>query len=314
MAESKWLHGLRANMPIVAAARHVLLARLTPVRDLLPQAVFHAEEDVEHVHQFRVSTRRAGAALRIFANCLPTKIYDNVCKKLRKVRRAAGAARDWDVFLEALTQRQRRAPAAQQPGLDLLMGIAHGHRMAAQRALVQATQEPPLDLDALVTDVVSSLKLPADLPATYSLQDLAIPLLTVHLTLLEQSARGDLQDYEHLHQVRIQGKRLRYAMEVFACCFEDSFQAEYYPAVEEMQDILGQANDSHVALDRLEGIRTRMQKTQPGKWERYQPGIEALLRHHKRNLPQKRQQFLTWWRDWQQSGAEETFAHLLKNL
>src|SRR2546429_488680 len=99
VSEGKWLRGLRPETPVVAAARHVLLARLTEVRDHLPQAVSHADEDVEHVHKLRVSTRRAGAALRIFAGCLPGKIYKKVRKKLRKVRHAAAAARDWDVFL-----------------------------------------------------------------------------------------------------------------------------------------------------------------------------------------------------------------------
>ncbi|HWY86919.1 MAG TPA: CHAD domain-containing protein [Gemmataceae bacterium] len=313
MSDGKWLHGLRQDMPVVAAARHVLLARLAPVRDRLPQAVFHADEDPEHVHQLRVSTRRAGAALRIFAACLPAKVYDKVRKKLRAVRRAAGAARDWDVFLDFLAQRQLKAPSVQQPGLDLLLGVAQGARLAAQQVLVQATQHPPLDVDALLQTALAALKMPMDNSATYSLRDMAVPLLTEQLCLLDQAAKGDLHNYEHLHQVRIRGKRLRYAMEVFAGCFGISFQEKYYPAVEEMQEILGQANDSHVAEQRLAAIRSRIKLTQPSTWGRYQPGIDALLRYHRRALPQKRKLFLTWWRDWQQSGAEEAFASLLKS-
>jgi len=301
-------------MPVVAAARHVLLARLSPVRDRLSQAVFHADEDSEYVHQLRVATRRGGAALWIFAGCLPGKVYNKTRKKLRKVRRAAGAGRDWDVFLESLTERQRKAPQVQHPGLDLLVGIAHGQRMAAQQVLIQATQFPPIDMDAILNDTVTALKLPPDLPPTYSLRDLAIPLLTEQLRLLDLVVQADLEDYENLHQVRIRGKRLRYAMEIFTSCFEKSFQDKYYPAVEEMQEILGHANDSHVAIGRLEAIRARIQATQPGKWKTYQHGIEALLRHHQRTLPLKRKQFLTWWRNWQHSGAEEALAGLLKNV
>ncbi len=66
MADGKWLLGLRDDMPVVAAVRHVLMARLSPVREHLTSAVFQADEDPEHVHQLRVATRRAGAALRIF--------------------------------------------------------------------------------------------------------------------------------------------------------------------------------------------------------------------------------------------------------
>jgi CHAD domain-containing protein len=311
-SDGKWLHDLRADMPVGKAARQVLIARLVPVRDRLLLAVENADDDPEHVHQLRVSTRRAGAALRIFASCLPVRVYDKVRRKLRKVRRAAGAARDWDVFLQALALRQRKAAALQQPGLDVLLGIAQGQRMAAQQILVQATQDPRLNLDALIAAVVSALRAPHNVPTEYSLRDLAVPLLVEHLRLLDDAVQGNLQNYEHLHRVRICGKRLRYAMEVFAGCFESSFQDKYYPAVEEMQDVLGQANDSHVAGIRLQGIRARIQATQPAQWDRYRPAIEALLRYHQRTLPQKRRLFLTWWRDWHQSGAEEAFAQLLK--
>ena len=46
---------------------------------------------------------------------------------------------------------------------------------------------------------------------------------------------------------RIGAARLRYAMEVFADCFPPPFREVLYPMVEEMQEILGRANDSQVA-------------------------------------------------------------------
>src|SRR5207302_1241241 len=110
------------------------------------------------------------------------------------------------------------------PGWDLLLGIAQGQRIAAQEVLIQATRQPPLDLDSILGMAVCSLKLPPDMPSQQSLRDLAVPLLTEHLRLLNHAAQSDLHDYQHLHQVRIHGKRLRYAMEVFVTCFENSFQ------------------------------------------------------------------------------------------
>src|SRR5271166_2129584 len=63
--------------------------------------------------------------------------------------------------------------------------------------------------------------------------------LLVLLGELNQTASDDLNDCENLHQVRIIGKRLRYAMEVFAGCFAPPFREKLYPAMEEMQTILG---------------------------------------------------------------------------
>lgn len=313
MADGKWIPGLQADLPAVAAARHVLQLRLNAVKNRLPQAVFQAEEDVEHVHQLRVSTRRAGAALRIFQDLVPRKVYDRVRKKLRKVRRAAGAARDWDVFLEALSSRVTKGAANQRPGLDLLIGLAHGQRMAAQPLLVRATQEPPLQLEPLILETLASLRLPDGMPGHATLRDLAVPQLTVLLHDLEEAASGDLNDYVHLHQVRILGKRMRYAMEVFESCFERSFREVHYVRIEEMQDILGKANDSHVAAQKLTALAQRLEKVQGDRWKRYRPGIVNLLEYHQKRLPEQRDLFRTWWNQWHASGGEDSFAQLLKN-
>src|SRR3712207_1913020 len=102
MADGKWISELTATTPLDDAARRVLTVRLGVVGHYLPLAVREADHDTEHVHQLRVGTRRARAALDLFACCLPDKVYRRARKQLRRLRRAAGAARDWDVFREGL--------------------------------------------------------------------------------------------------------------------------------------------------------------------------------------------------------------------
>src|SRR5205807_2618699 len=106
---------------------------------------------------------------------------------------------------------------------------------------------------------------------------------------------------------------LRYAMEVFAPCFGAAFREEYYPAVEQMQEILGLANDSNVAAGRIAELRTRLLRTQPEQWPAYQLGVDGLLRFHQRRLPQQRHAFLKWWQEWQRTGAEQAFAGLIRS-
>ena len=121
---------------------------------------------------------------------------------------------------------------------------------------------------------------------------------------------ANLEDYAHLHQVRIAGKRLRYAMEVFADCFSLSFRESLYPRVEDMQEMLGRANDSHVAEGRLAELRGRMRRGWAPEWKRLQPGVESLLRFHQRRLPQERKRFLQWWEEWRKTGQPELAAML----
>jgi len=310
MADGKWIDELSGDMPLTAAARLVLTVRLGVVRDRLPLAAERADEDVEHVHQLRVATRRAGAALRIFAAVLPERLHRKARRTLRRLRRAAGAARDWDVFLDTVGQRRRRADAKQRRGFDVLAGYAHGRRVAAQQGLTEAAAAKGPALPGLLADLGRALR---DEPAGgLTLRDLAVPTLTELVRELEQAAGTDLAKYEQLHQVRILGKQLRYAMEVFATCFGPPFREEYYPAVAAMQEILGLANDSHVAVQRLEELKLRLLRTQPETWPGYQPGVEALLRFHRQRLPRQRHAFEKWWRDWQGSGAEGAFAGLIR--
>jgi CHAD domain-containing protein len=314
MADGKWISGLTPAMPLEDAARLVLAARLDIVRHYLPLAVHEPEKDVEHVHHLRVGTRRAGAALRIFRDCLPGHDRKRISKRLRALRRAAGEARDWDVSLLDLHGRVEAAPVRQQPGLDFLVGHATARREDAQQHLLEADPDGGHDLRDLVRDTLDKLHPPKDPDTPRTLGDMAQPLLAALWTEIERDVAGDLEDYAHLHQVRILGKRLRYAMEVFADCYPLTFKQVLYPAVEEMQEILGNANDSHVAAERLGALRARLEAWDPAALKRCRPALDALLRFHQRRLPLERKRFLKWWKDWHADagatlcGKEETLV------
>jgi CHAD domain-containing protein len=302
MADGKWLDDLRPEMSIAEAARHVLQVRLEVLRELLPLAVHEAERDPEHVHRLRVATRRADAALCIFRSNLPADVFKPARRRLRSVRRAAGAARDWDVFFLDIAARRLERPAPEHAGLDFLAGYALGQRSAVQAELHAVGREKSSRFDAFPDSVVGSIR-SDDREAT--LPRLARPLLSSLLHRLEEAADGDLSDFSHLHQVRIAGKRLRYAMEVFGNGFPPEFRESAYPHVEEMQDILGRANDSHVAISLLVDLRDRLRETAGSEWKRVRPGFESVLRFHRTRLSRERRGFVAWWKRWTKGGHNE---------
>lgn len=302
MADGKWIDDVRFDTPLADAARVVLSVRLQVVAEALPPALREFARDPEHVHRLRVATRRADAALRIFCDNLPEKAFRTARRRLRRIRRAAGAARDWDVFLLDLVARRSERPASEHAGLDFLTGYAFGQRAAAQPALDSAGREKGLDFGAFIKE--TSAAVTPDLNGATLLQ-LARPLISSLLHRLEEATREDLSDYARLHQVRIAGKRLRYAMEVFAGCFPEGFREGIYPRVEEMQEILGQANDSHVAAGRLAALRDGLKVSVPAEWKRVRLGVEAVLRFHNTRLPRERRQFLAWWKRWLKEGSRE---------
>ena len=310
MRDGKWIEDLEAAMPVPDAARHVLTVRLDVVRHALPLSLHHADEDPEYVHQLRVATRRAAAALRIFATCLPDKAARSARKTLCTIRRAAGEARDWDVFHGFLANWAPRQSPARRPGVDFLLGYAKAQRDAAQQHLLEAAGDYPPEFDRFVAETVAAVERPAD-RSLRRLVDLARTLLAQLLNDLDVAAARDLDAYENLHQVRIAGKGLRYAMEVVAPCFPERFRTQVYPAVEEMQEILGRANDSHVAAGRIEALRASLRAGWPVEWKRVKPGVEALVRQHRQQLPRERKRFAAWWQSWKEAGLEKSVVEML---
>jgi CHAD domain-containing protein len=309
MADGKWIEDLQPGLSLHAAARKALQVRLGVVRDTLPPAVRESEKDPEHVHRLRVATRRADAALRIFRSNLPDDAFKTARRRLRRLRRAAGEARDWDVFLFDLIDRRRQRPAGDRAGLDFLIGLAFGQRSAAQPGLVDAANGGDEAWHEDCIERVADAVLPADNGAT--LGQLARPLVASLVHRLEEAVSGDLTDYANLHQVRIAGKRLRYAMELFAGCFAAEFRIDIYPLVEDVQEVLGRANDSHVAVERLLAVRERLRVANPAEWKRLQAGVDSVLRFHRLRLPRERRSFLAWWARWEKKTGPQ-LARILR--
>lgn len=308
-ADGKWIPGLTPEMPVEQAAQRALQLRLEVVRNRLKLSLLEPDKDPEYVHQLRVGTRRTAAALSIFRACVPKKTFRKARKYLRTLRRAAGDAREWDVVLEELKLRREQQPSVERPGLDFLMAYAMAHRSMAQHRLAQESPEDPDDFEEFFSETLAALQAP-DPPLT--LGGLARPILIDLLHELDQAASRDLKIMDNLHEVRIIGKRLRYAMELFVDCYERPFREELYPAVESMQDILGAANDSHVMSRWLSELCKKLKEALPSEWKCWRPGIDGLLQYHRHRLPQLRRRFVKWWTNWKSVGTDVTLAHLLR--
>ena len=299
MADGKWISGLTWQTPTVEAARTVLKARLKLVSHYLPLAVEVADQDIEHVHQLRVATRRAGAALHLFDLCLPTKMGRRANKQLRRLRRAAGEARDWDVFVQMLGSTRLLQSSAAKPVADLLFGYATARRMTAQEHLSTVAARSGPRFEKVREEVLEHLEQPAKIEALAPLGELALARLGDYFRTLDKATATTPTKYEELHQIRILGKRVRYAMELFADCFDTPFRTQLYPALEEAQELLGNITDRHVAAERFNAIRTHTQAYRPIEWPRYQKGLHALIQAQRRWFPKERKRYLAWRPRWQ---------------
>ncbi len=296
MADGKWFTGLTPDMPVHAAARLILGERFATVRQYLTVATEKPFEDPEYVHQLRVGTRRATAALRVFSGCLPRKFLKNTRRCLRTIRRAAGDARDWDVFLQNLPGAKPLSGTAARPALDFLIGYALGQRSAAQGRLNDAAASEGAEFSRYAEELPARITTPAAGPP--DLGSLAAVQFGQLLRTFDDAVRADPSDTAQLHQLRILGKRTRYALEVFAPCFPAGFTDTVYPAVEQAQELLGQIQDAVVGRERLTGLRDRVQVTSPTEWPRLKPGFEGLIRQLRAKQNAATRGFRTWRANW----------------
>jgi CHAD domain-containing protein len=308
MIQGKWISDLTAETRVADAARRVLTLRLEAVRDGLGRALREAGQDTEHVHQLRVATRRASAALEVFADCLPARVFRDARRQLGKIRRAAGEARDWDVFLARLIRDAAEQSPEDRASFEMLMGYAMAHRIPAQGQLASACPEYPFGFERFMAETVGAIR--AHGPGRNSMAAFAKPLLAGMLADLNEAAAGDLGDYRQLHGVRIVGKRLRYAMEVFADCCGPAVRRKLYPAVAEMQEILGSVNDHFNARELFMTLDANLGACLPQACKRYQGVIARMSQRHEAQMAGGRQKFQQWWQRWQQPEIQIAVAEI----
>jgi len=298
MADGKWVAGLTPEMPVAEAARLVLTSRFEGVRRWLPAATEKPYHDTETVHQLRVSTRRAAAALRVFADCVPRKELKATRRYLRLIRRAAGNARDWDVFRLGLATEKALATAAGKPTRDFLMGYAFGERSAAQAALDEMGPTAGLSFLRVADELPGLVSEPRGDNPPENLGVLAAQQFGELLETFDAAVQANPTDPTALHSLRIVGKRTRYALEIFADCFPPAFKQTVYPSVERVQEVLGTIQDANVSRDRLTMLRDRVKLAAPKEWPRLQKGFEGLLTATRARLPTGRKAFQAWRKGW----------------
>ncbi len=329
-ADGKWIDRLHRDTPIYVAARRVLKVRLKAVQRAVAAEPKPGDE-VEHLHKLRVSTRRAAAALRLFGDWCGGKPHNRVRRQLRRIRRAAGEARRCDVQLMRLekeladrgaghqnrleadtTAIERLIDAIRRERVEAADAVESGRRRYAPKGLRRARRKllrslcphsgPAAHVSPFVPD-----KQP------YTLVELAARELPALANELAGAPAAALRKIEQVHQLRITGKRLRYAIEIVAPCYGPELRETHYPHVEALQERLGELNDVHELMLRVAALRRADRRLPPE--QRPDRAVAAALKERETSLRSERDRlharFLDWW---QQRQTRRQFAELAEYL
>lgn len=284
---NKWIES-QPDDSVARIGRRALGSRLQRVCHYLDLAVRRSATETENVHQLRVFSRRAAAALEIFEAWLPPRRGRWISKQVKKIRRAAGEARDLDVLLMRWTHRDSQMPAAQS---ELLLEHVGAMRREAQRPIRKIRKK--LRRKRFARHAVKFLKRlrnrAGDEPCGERFVCMARVALSRLVTPYLAAGDGELNAVETLHAFRIQGKQVRYAMEIFAGAFDAEFRGEVYPLVVALQERLGAIND-HVTADAY--LVRWHAEIEAGP---LQEAIATGRLHEQQALALARQEFLCWW-------------------
>ena len=217
-------------------------------------------EQIEGVHQFRVTLRRMRSALSLFRGALPKSSRSYWSDELRWVAGELGMARDLDVFIsEGLNAVADDLPLS---GAEGLLQLAERRRQQVYEEQVRAM----LDSDRYrqfkegFETWFEKKQWETEGPNKKQSKLMASNMVRFSRNLMDKQERKvlsagshvDRYNAEEMHSLRIECKKLRYAAEFFRPLFlgMDDFIAQ----MKGLQDLLGLMNDVAVMRHLLDSL------------------------------------------------------------
>ncbi|MBV8847405.1 MAG: CHAD domain-containing protein [Bryobacterales bacterium] len=194
----------------------------------------------DHIHDLRVAVRRYTQGLRVFKHLLDRNRVKKMRRRLKKIMDACGAVRNCDISLEVL-----QVSGAPVPG-------------SLDRRLKKLRSEKERDLAQLLESSSATTKtkrwedwLKAETGPNQTIASTArrvlAPLSKQFLDAGVQAAAAQATPIE-MHRFRLQGKRIRYTLEIFGPIAGPDWE-QWIATIRDLQERLGGINDCATTRD-----------------------------------------------------------------
>lgn len=213
---------------------------------LLNEALIVEKCNEAALHQGRVAMRRLRAALSLFGGVIRDRDYPGIRKELRWFTASLGDARNLDVFLkryrDQLSRRDRNRLLA-----------ARTKAYSKAKAAIESERFRRLMMSFLEWLETGSWR--DERKAQKPIGPFAENRLNRLWTKWRRAAeRIESLDEEGKHRLRIQGKKLRYAVEFLGSLFGRHKVRQFTKSLEQIQDSLGDINDRVTALELADSL------------------------------------------------------------
>ncbi|WP_425908176.1 CHAD domain-containing protein [Nitrobacter sp. TKz-YC02] len=217
--------------------------------------------DMTALHQMRVALRRLRAAISLFSVVVGDDRNGAIRTELRWLAQELGPARELDTLLFEVIKPLRKRHA-NEPGLANIGKMFARKRLKSYRQAHEAVRSARFRTLVLNTVewVEAGLWSTSEDAAMRTRRDMPIELYAAEQLsrrckrIKRRGARIDGLNAEQLHRLRIQVKKVRYAIEFFADLYHRKKSAKQHKKIRasltQLQNCLGKANDivTHKAL------------------------------------------------------------------
>jgi CHAD domain-containing protein len=254
---------LRAHQRADAAARAVLRALLEVIEANLEGAI--ADTDSEFLHDLRVSVRRSRAVQRELKRVFPPAGLAHFRAEFRWLQQATGEARDLDVHvLEFDSMRELVGGAGHEfmrDDLEALLAVLRARRARARRRTVAALRSERtaelLSSWRAFLDELEAAELDGRPDAVRPIAAVAGERISKVYRRMVRMGRAIDQSSpaEDYHELRKQGKELRYLLELFgAQLYPGEVVKPMIKTLKALQDVLGRHQDREVQIALLRSL------------------------------------------------------------
>ena len=240
-----------------AAAAAVLKALLAVIEANMEGTL--ADLDSEFLHDLRVSVRRTRAVQRELRRVFEGEQLSRARQEFRWLQQVTGDARDLDVYLLEFDRMRALVPAAVSADLDPLRSVLERRRATARRRMARALRsERTSALLAEWSAVLTQLEHGGGGPdASRPIGELAGERIAkVYRRMVRTGDRiGPESVSADYHELRKQGKELRYLLELFgAPLFPAGVVKPMIKSLKALQDVLGRHQDREIQAATLRSL------------------------------------------------------------
>jgi len=217
-------------------------------------------EDMEDVHQMRVATRRMRSIFSLLDEHYKAKIIKPYTVQLKIIAGNLGAIRDLDVMIDNLQKFRKSRPADDKTAIDTIVQKLDKKRKKARKRFMTMVESKTYrrfvrDFTEFLTHETRGIVSIKNDLVPNEVRHVAPVILHQHLANVRAyDSYIEEAPVELLHQLRIEFKRLRYAVMFFEDVLGKSIE-DFIVELKNMQDHLGRLNDIVVAQAVLSALK-----------------------------------------------------------